>query len=461
MPFCAVHSVNFIGLQCPRCLFGAPSRAAQAPVVNQAASNNLPQGGALGIKCRRVGTAAFADINPASTLYVPRGTQLEFQLAAQNSVATVNFGTATWSGSSGATGVGGTCTVSFNAASASTADASAKLVTGSFSGQAVIVKCIVFDLTANVQPIDNFAGRSLADLGVDERVNLGFTTAPAGIAAAAVGGMRWRIVSPTVPGRKTAGSLHVSATNLGSAGSDGRAYFIAPYLTDNAHNPPTAPTKAVRLRLEIAQGPCTGAGIDQNFTVHMPIAHMTKQPGSDKHANGQASAGYLGEIHLFPKTVSFKTLRWREGGGRATATGVYATAGWNNLPHKATNKNPGTGEILNDMEVEGGDSTNGSHILQIDDVWSGEITYAPPPMASPTVVVGDFRWPIYWQYLPADMKGAKGGDAIWIRFQVAEHYAKTYQDGRTVIVKGHPGGGCAECTAQASKQIADPNERYP
>jgi hypothetical protein len=460
MPFCAVHSVNFTGLQCPRCLFGAPPRAAQAPVVNQATSNNLPQGAALGIKCRRVGTAAFADINPASALYVPRGTQLEFQLAARNTVATVNFGTGAWSGSSGASGVGGACTVSFNAPSTSTGDAHAKLVTGTFSGQSVTVKCIVFDLTAVVEPVDNFGGRSLADLGVDERVNLRFATTPAGITAADVGGLRWQIVSPSVPGRKTAGSLHVSATNLGSPGNDGRAHFIAPYLTDNAHTPPTAPTKAVRLRLAIASGPAAGAGIDQDFTVHMPIAHMTKAPNSEKHENGTASAGFLGEIHLFPKNVSFKTLRWREGGGRSVASGIYATAGWHNLPHKATNKNPGTGEILTDMEVEKGDSTIGCHIAQIDDVYSGSIAYTPPPMASAAVIVGEFKWPIYWQYLPADMKGAKGGDAIWIRFQVAEHVAKTYQDGRTVIKKGHP-TGCAECTAQASKQIADPDERFP
>lgn len=54
-----------------------------------------------------------------------------------------------------------------------------------------------------------------------------------------------------------------------------------------------------------------------------------------------------------------------------------------------------------------------------------------------------------------------GGDlAGWVKFMTAYHVATLYQTGRMRMTKGHQ-GVCAECTASAEKEIADPNERFP
>jgi hypothetical protein len=424
-----------------------------------AAVTALPVGSTLGLKARQTG-GTLADVNTAQRLYVPTGTRVEFQAVARNTAQLVNFSTATWGGTAAAASTGATCSILFNTRSAADSDIAAATVQLTFGAQNVTVRVIVFDLAADVRPVENFGGRSLTDFGVDERVNLDFTTVPAGIAAASMGGLRWTIAAPIVAGRAVSGLMQTGPTNSGAPPSNGKGYFIAPYLTDNAHNPPTAATKAVRLRLAISGGPIAGAGIDVNFTVHMPIAHMRKYPNTDKHVQNRPSSGFFGDIYLYPANVSFRTIRWREGGGRAVATGAFSH--WNDIPHKVTNKKVGGNETLTDMEVLQGNSATGSQVAQADDVFSGALTYTAPAVVNPGTVIGRFEWPIYWQYIPQDLRGSGGGQATWIRFQIAKHVATVYQDGRMEIYKGHAPAACTICaTNLTSKDQADPNERHP
>jgi hypothetical protein len=269
------------------------------------AVNNLPQGATLILKCKRSGQSDFTAIDPAKKLYILKGTQIEFQPAVGNAVQPINFSTAAWSGTAGAAGSSASKTVLFNAASASNNDAGAKTVTVTFGGQSVTVRCLIYELTAAVTPLDNFNGRSLTDFGVDERVDLDCAIAPAGIAAGDVGGLRWSVTTPATAGRDKAGLMQRTKTNRQPPEANGKAHYIAPYLTDNLHNPPTTATKTVTLKLAVQDGPCKGEGLTLNVTVHMPKAHMKKRVNSDKHRNGRASAGFLGEIFLFPKNVSF------------------------------------------------------------------------------------------------------------------------------------------------------------
>jgi hypothetical protein len=428
----------------------APARLMAAPVVAapRAAAPPLaallPMGANLVLKAARSGQSDFAEVDSAKKLYILKGTRVEFKAAAKNTIELINFSTAAWSGNAGAAATGASYTLTFNQISASNTVNHVKTVTVTFGGQSLTINCIVYELTAALTPDDNFNGRSLIDFGVDERIKLNFTTTPVGISAADVGGLKWVLSNPSVSGRTAGGEFARSANPL-----NGKADYTAPYLTALATNlnPPT--TKPITLKLAVQSGPSKDLGIESNITIHMPSAHMKKRANSDKHANGMASAGFLGDIYLTPKTVSFKTLRWREAGGRSKVTGAFP-ANWGNSAHA-----PSTFREPRGMAILGGDLANGCKIDQTDDVWSGGLNYVPPVPANAATVAGTAEWPILWQYRPEDLASAG-----WVKFMTAYHVATLYQTGRMRMTKGHQ-GVCAECTASAEKEIADRNERFP
>lgn len=447
MPRCNIHRINYNGMVCPQCAMGSRQQMQarqrqQAAQLAQQVVNNLPQGAVLALQARVAGQQAFAAVNTAATLFIPVGTQVEFKAAVTGTNAQINFAASAWSGTAGANGSGATKTLAFNAASATRA--ATRTVIVSFSGQTATVACVTYTLTPDTTPVDDFAGHSPSDLGVDERVTLGFQTTPAAITAQEAGGLKWSVVSNL--GRKNNGVVQRSAQLSSAPGEDGRGFYIAPYVTGTQTPPPA--TKNVQLRLSVCTGPIKGAGVNKNFAVHLPIAHMKKVVNSEKHYQNFASAGFLGEIYLFPRNVSYKTIRWREAGGRPVHTGPFSTQIWANAAHRPTTFDGQAGE---DMAVAGGDQNTGCKIQQVDSVFSGAITYAVPMGAANGTEVGKYTWPIYWQYRPADL----GGDEPYIRFQIAYHVATMYQTGRMVMYKGHdPALNCTECTARADKPYA-------
>jgi hypothetical protein len=315
-------------------------------------------------------------------------------------------------------------TLTFNQLSASNSVGHGKTVTVTFGDKSLTINCIVYELTAVLTPDDNFAGRSLTNFGVNERIKLDFTTTPVNISAADAGELKWVLSTPSVSGRTAGGEFAWSANPL-----NGKADYIAPYLTTSTQPPPEKGTKAVTLKLAVQSGPCKDLGIESNITIHMPSAHMKKRANSDKHEHGKASAGFKGDIYLTPKNVSFKTLKWREAGGLSTVTGAFP-ANWGNGAHA-----PSTFRYPDGMAIGEGNLADGCKIDQTDDVYSGGLNYVPPAGANAATEAGKASWPIIWQYRPADL--ARLG---WTQFMKAWHVATLYQTGRMVMTKGHQGG---------------------
>ena len=459
MPQCPSCRRNIPGATCPFCRFGAPTGlrgVARAPVAGpaQVVPGALPVGAQIAIKCARVGQVAFVELDPAKPLYVLRGTRLEFRATTAGPGGHgVSFATATWSGSAGAVGQGASKQVHFAANATSNSLASGKTVTLTLGGQTVTIAAIVFELRATAQIQDNFAGRSTADLGVDERVTLGFTTTPAGVTADQAGGLRWRFADGSVANRDTVGLFHDPGTNTAPPAhvNTGVAKYIAPCRTSPARVAPV-PQHPVKLKLSIESGVCAGEGPEIGYTIHSPNAHMRERVGgARRHVHGRPSCGFKGEIFLTPRNVSFRTLRWREGVGQMKVSGNVPAA-WMGLAHPTTAFGDASHGTVND-----GDINNGCTVNQLDDVWSGSFAYTVPDRASPRNVVGTQEWPIEWEYtypiLPAG-----GWSNDWIAMQKAYHRATLYEDGAIAMFKGHVRCATGDCMAMpVRKEIDDPS----
>jgi len=117
------------------------------------------------------------------------------------------------------------------------------------------------------------------------------------------------------------------------------------------------------------------------FTVVEPSGGYMTQQGSTIHHAGFCCAGFTGNIFLEPRDVSFENIEFREGECQSTATGSFATAGWNNLTHQKS---------ASWMTVAGGTDATGSQVNCTDNVHSGDL---PANCAA-----GEFRWDIPWLF---------------------------------------------------------------
>ncbi|HJQ57526.1 MAG TPA: hypothetical protein VJ890_11490, partial [Vineibacter sp.] len=383
---------------------------------------------------------------------VLKGTDIEFRVSATGVAPplTVNLTTATWGGA--AAGQGSSKRITFRNPAAANMPANGVTVSVAFGGQTVAVTVIVFALTTTAQIADNFVGRSTTDLGVDERVQLGFATTPVGVSAAEAGGLRWSFDANAAGDRNTVGLVHDPATNAAPlpAMQTGVVDYIAPCRTSPANTAPV-PQRAVKLKLSIVNGVCAGLGPELSYVIRMPTAHMREQVGgARRHVQGQPSAGFKGEIFLTPKNVSFRTLGFREGAGAMVVSGAAPVA-WAGLAHGTT---PFTSTI------SGGNSGSGCTVVGIvDDVYSGAFVYAVPPRASPRNVVGTLSWPIDWEYTYPTLPPAPAGWAtVWLKMQMAHHRARLYEDGAMEIFKGHEKCASSDCmSVPIRKDVNDPN----
>jgi hypothetical protein len=329
----------------------------------------------------------------------------------------------------------------FNATGSQTIEATA-------GSDKLSVNVMVFRLTPKLTFGDNFTNRSLTDVGVCEQVTLGVTIEPATVTAASAGGLKWTIGRPGDDG-----TLRKSETDRSPPGADGAAFYIAPVCTaaqltfpPNSLTPNTAQlSKVVTLELVIQGGFSAGLKVQKPLTVHTPQADMRDMRRKWKHENGKPSAGFIGDIYLRPKTVSFSNIEWREAGGRAKA---FANASPNQpggyfiWDHDKAHLVTGTSQTSSGkfMKVRGGDAANGCWVAQMDRVWSGWNQSYPNPYNGTgslaryqnvaTNVPSTMTWDILWQYRAALSQGE------WIVFQKAQHRAEMDAAGKVTISKG-------------------------
>lgn len=440
----------------------APVVVAQ-PVAPQLAPGTLPGGAVLEMKCRRSGQLNWIAVANNSTIYVLKDAIVEFKAdstgGAANLRTLINYQTAQWTGTAANNAsVSATRNITFGANSPNVASPSTVIVT--FGGQSVTVNVITYTLNIVSTPADNFANRSQTELGVDERVSLGFTTTPVGVTALNAGGLLWKFGGGMAAGRATVGLLHNATTHIAPPINDGRADYVAPNRVHAGGQLQTS--KEVTLQLSIVAGPSIGLGPELKFRIHKPAAHMTRVNGlALLHYNqlpqgAAASAGFFGQIYFAPKNVSFRTLRWREGVGNMELTGAMVGAvqgaALAHVPTAHQNAIHGT--------INGGNANTGCYVNQTDRVSGGTFGYAVPQFHSATTVVGVQKWPIQWEYTYADLDPLQpnGGTAWvnpadWISMQIAHHIGKLYQNGKFEIFKGHV--GCAYCDPSVSCELGE------
>jgi hypothetical protein len=223
----------------------------------------------------------------------------------------------------------------------------------------VTTTVVVPSVTGLLDPLDNFAGRSLKRFGVGEVIDLSFASTPPRTADQ-LGGLRWFIDSG-------AGTL------TGTAANDGTGRYTA-----------AATSGTVRLALKVASGLSMGAtAATKTITIVRPNnARMQKEPTSNlEHDTGTWGVYFLGEIFLRPKTVSFMFMEFREDGGPAvTAVASGYLISGNGKQH----------DVGDFLIVGPGNSARGSKVNTLDMVGGGPF---PPPFSA-----GDFLWAIPWQF---------------------------------------------------------------
>ena len=216
-----------------------------APVLQP---GQLPNNAVLQISCKRADQLQYTVLNPANTLFVLKGTKLDFRASATVVNQAFSFSAAVWGGTAGAAGQGASKQVTF--ANNSVAVAQPSTVTLAFGGQNVAINVVTYELRTDVTFADPFNGRSDTHLGVDERLTLRFATTPANLTAAQIGGLRWGFANNGVPGRDTLGVLHDPATNAAPlpAMQTGIVTYYAPVRTYQQGGMPQ-PRKEVTLEL--------------------------------------------------------------------------------------------------------------------------------------------------------------------------------------------------------------------
>jgi len=324
----------------------------------------------------------------SSTLYVLKGTKVQFK-AIPHPAGGWPSGKPVWGGTAGASGTGEKKSVKFKTLSSSSSDA--KTVTAT-CGNTETADVVVFELTGTLTPDDNFAGRNQKKYGIEETVDLDFTTTPTGITAAQAGGLEWT---------KKSGKGAVS-----SAGNDGTADYDAEHTKGS-----------VKLRITIKSGPSKGKHRTYKRKIIPPSGtRMTRATGNVRHTRGTASAGIALHYWLNPTDVSFSNLEFGEDACPATgATGIYVTSPPGNHGQNTF------GAIL------GGNSVTGCRVNSMDGAWTIRNPWAPG---------GRFTWRIPTQYIDDTATRNTFGNR-------QRHRPTIQRNGTTTMTKGGQSGTAA------------------
>ena len=337
-------------------------------------------------------TTNFIDIT--NTLYILKGTAVTFKALPNPANATFPNGQPTWSGTSGATGTGQTKSVTFNTKSTSTTDY--KTVIAS-TGTPKIVNVIVYELTGTLNPQDYFNSRSTDRYGLKEDVNLGFLVTP-NVTAQQMGDLTWKIISGS-------GTLNNTTTGLD--------IYTAPKIVGD-----------VILKIEIQMGPSKGTGLQYNKTIVAPSgAYIIKSLALPDliHCQGFSSVGFMGDVKLLPKDVSFANLYFREGGGRLNANGFYISD--DGRQHQPT----AFMTQITDCNIVLGCNAF------LDEIYTGK--WSPDPVLG--FYYGNATWNIDWLYaFNADINPIFNGQT---RFTGGVHYQESNNIGTASIQKAGAG----------------------
>jgi glycosyltransferase involved in cell wall biosynthesis len=292
---------------------------------------------------------------------------IAFKFSAQGN----NLGGVQWSATPAgtpATGTGPAFTTRWNSSGA-------KQVTARCSSTSATTTATVVAVSGVLTPRDNFSGRSNTRYGVGEIIDLSFAAIPP-VTAASLGGLRWFIASG-------------SGTLAGTASNDGQGVYTAP---DTA----AAKGSAVRLVLKVMSGPNTGqVAATRNITVTPPTdALMVKNSGL-RHTQNFYGIGFKANIFFRPTDVSFSRMMFAEGTCAGVASGYLAALNGIVHPPTAVPVSVGTGNSTDGCQLNGQDEVN--------------ILDRPGPFS-----VGDFLWPIPWQY--------QVGTTALTQFTIANHH---------------------------------------
>jgi hypothetical protein len=349
------------------------------------------------IQYQEPGSSNYVDVN--GTLYVLKGTTVQFKAMPNPSDSTFPNGKPVWSGTSGAVGTGQTISVTFNAVSTTRSDYKTVVAT---SGNSVTANVIVYELTGTFTPQDNFTGRSLIRFGLQEIVDLSVTISPS-MRVSNLGRVRWSRQTGT-------GQLVTSTTD------DGTGTFTAPEIAEIS-----------TLHIDILDGPSKGQYVRVDISIVAPtLATEIQKPGSGiHHTNGYWGLGFLGWIRFDPTDVSFAKLKFKELSTTAIASGyLSAFSGYPHSPYP--------------LSVDIGDCNivRGCRVLADDEVISEFIPYPNIPFST-----GDFLWPIPWEFYTTNRSYSVGignhhiisnaaGDAT-LRKAGAGPFTKNYNDPTT------------------------------
>lgn len=331
-------------------------------------------------KIQYQGSSGYVDVS--GTLYVLKDTSVTFKAVPDPANGQWPAGKPVWSGSSGASGTGETTSVTFNTNSSSTSDFKTVVAT---SGNAITANVVVFELTPELTPSDNFSGRSTTEFGITEHLTLGFTVTPSGVTAAQAGGLQWT---------QTSGSGSISASTDGTG-----TYDVA------------SSAGSAALKLKILDGPSKDSGPTKNLTVLVPNdGFAKKQPLSGiRHNYNFWSCGFIGDLFVLPDNVSFFGVAFIEFEVGASASGWLSFL--QNVGHS-----PGPQSYILNGAVHG--RVNGD-----DAIFSGSYSSANHG----AYATGNATWAIPWKY------GVAGG--TWQSLVTANQTVTSTSTGRCTITK--------------------------
>jgi len=405
--------------------------------------------------------------------------------------------------------------VEFTTVSTSDSEAGELTFQVQFGNVNVTFKAIVYEINPKLTFEDEFMGRSKNNVGVDERLTLGFETVPAGISLANIGGVRWEIRgSAGNQNRKEYGLIQKSKVDTAAPDNSGSAYYIAPFTTGVSGNKYflLRENKDITLRAVIINGPCKNYAFEKTIKVWSPQAHMVVATGSDAHDAGYPTAGFLGLIHFHPTNVSFSTLEFSESNGIAVAKGLRTGTGNGYFKRVHNQRHWPTGLSQDVIEhglprnrapasISNGDCQKGCCVIGQDSVYSGGSDYggvfprpvvpapvvpAPAlsrqqvpavlrrvpnaPYMAPQMNLGkggpvemvepsEYTWEIDWQYRVKSISNPVPKQNQWIVFQIVVHKAEVDGQGTVRMSKGSPGQRWP--IAELTKRLADPPKSFP
>lgn len=218
-------------------------------------------------------------------------------------------------------------------------------------------------------PADPFAGRSFVRFGVGEQIALDFFSIPPR-PAADFGGLTWVIAI---------GSGTLVADPLNGTGT-----YTAPGAADT-----------VTLELRVALGATAGTVVDSHVIsiVEPSAVNITHGAGAPSFQPGGVipvglwGAGFLGNVFVDPKDVSFQGVTFGEGTVPSVISGAFLAplAG----PHGVNTFGA----------AHGGNSVTGTPVSPPQDqIFSGSLAPTGSFFGFPTCGTGDFLWAIPWEF---------------------------------------------------------------